>query len=118
MAFAVEHGGAFVSRAPERPFVPCEPLATAGPIEFEGPTSDAALFGATHKPAFTSILRVDTDGIALRIADFGADAGPTPEITGLAWDASREMIWGASPQMGLVTCTAPGARRGKNAALS
>ena len=37
------------------------------------------------------------------------------EISGLAWDASRQMIWGASPQMGLVTCTAPG---GKKLALS
>jgi hypothetical protein len=118
VAFAVGQGGVFVSRAPERPFVPCEPLATAGPIAFEGPSSDAALFGAAHQPAFSSIVRVDLDGIALRIADFGTEAGPAPELTGLAWDASRQMVWGASPQMGLVTCTAPSAKGGKKAALS
>jgi hypothetical protein len=27
-------------------------------------------------------------------------------------------VWGASPQMGLVTCAAPGAKHGKKATLS
>jgi hypothetical protein len=110
-------GGAFVSRAPDAPFVPCPDLATAGPLAFEGPSPGAALFGAVNQPARTSILRIGGDGDAARIADFGADAGPTPEITALAWDGSRRMIWAGSPQMGLVTCTAPGAK-GKKAVLS
>jgi hypothetical protein len=111
-------GGAFVSRAPEAPFVRCADLATAGPLAFEGPSSGAALFGAINQPARTSILRIGADGDAARIADFGAEAGPPPEITALAWDGSRQMIWGGSPQMGLVTCTAPGAKGGKKAVLS
>jgi hypothetical protein len=118
VAFSVGHGGAFVSRAPEAPFVPCPDLATAGPLAFEGSSSGAALFGATHQAAITSILRVGSDGEAARIADFGADAGPRPEITALTWDGSRRMIWGGSPQMGLVTCTAPEAKGEKKVVLS
>jgi hypothetical protein len=118
VAFAVEDGGAFVSRAPEAPFVLSEPLATAGPVAFEGASSDAALVGAIRGAAFASILRVDREGAAVRIADFGSDAGFVPELTELAWDASRQMVWGASPQMGLVLCTAPSAKRGKKAPVS
>jgi hypothetical protein len=118
VAVAVGQGGAFVSRAVDEPFVLCDPLATAGPIEFEGASSDAALFGATHQGGVGSILRVDRQGVAVRIADFGSDGGISPELTSLGWDASREMVWGASPQMGLVTCTAPSAKRGKKAPLS
>jgi hypothetical protein len=117
VAIAVEHGGAFVSRAPETLFDRCAPLATAGPIEFEGPSSDAALFGAAHDAGVASIVRVDREGAAIRVAEFGSDAGP-PELSALSWDGSRQMLWGASPQMGLVTCTAPGAKSGKNAVLS
>lgn len=118
VAFAVAHGGAYVSRAPDTPFVRCEPLAAAGPLDFEGPSPDAALLGASHHAAFTSIVRVEPGGEAVRIADFGTDAGPPPTITALAWDASRQMVWGASPQMGLVTCTAPEAKGGKKTLLS
>ena len=118
VAVAVGHGGAFVSRAVEAPFVLCDPLAAAGPIEFEGATSDAALLGAAHQGGVASILRVDPEGAAVRIADFGSDAGVAPELTSVGWDASRQMVWGASPQMGLVTCTAPSAKRGKKATLS
>jgi hypothetical protein len=117
VAFAVEDGGAFLSRASEEPFVPCEPLAGAGPLELEGASSDAALFGAVHG-AVASIIRVDREGHAVRIADFGSDDGVVPEISALAWDGSRHMLWGASPQMGLVTCTAPGAKHGKKGTLS
>lgn len=117
VAVAVGQGGAFVSRVVEAPFVLCDPLRAAGPIEFEGPTSDAALLGAIHQGGVASIVRVDGRGSAVRIADFGSD-GVAPEITSLGWDASRQMVWGASPQMGLVTCTAPGAKSGKKATLS
>jgi hypothetical protein len=118
VAFAVEDGGAFLSRSPDDPFMKVEPLATAGAIDFEGASRDAALFGATHHAGIASIIRVDREGTAVRIADFGSDGGAPPEIIELAWDASRDMVWGASPQMGLVTCTAPSAKRGKKAPLS
>jgi hypothetical protein len=113
VAYALETGGVFVSREAEAPFVPCEPLATAGPIDFEGISSDAALFGATRHAGVVSITRVDRDGVAVRIADFGSDREVVPELTAISWDASREMVWGASPRMGLVTCTAPGAKHGR-----
>jgi hypothetical protein len=118
VAFAVEGGGAFVSRASGAPFVRSEPLATAGPLAFEGVSSDAALFGATHLEGVASIIRVDREGAAVRIADFGSDDGPPPRLADLSWDASRDMVWGASPEMGLVTCTAPSAKRGKKPPLS
>jgi hypothetical protein len=113
VAFAADDGGVFVSRAAEAPFVPCEPLATAGPIDFEGTASDAALFGATRHAGIVSITRVDHEGAAIRIADFGGEGGTVPELTAISWDGSREMVWGASPQMGLVTCTSPAAKHGK-----
>jgi hypothetical protein len=117
-AVAFAAGGAvFLSRATGAPFVQVELLEGATAIALEGPASDAALFGATRRAGLTSILRVDAAGDALRVADFGSDAGP-PELTGLAWDASRQILWAASPQMGLVTCTAPGAKHGKKGALS
>jgi hypothetical protein len=117
VAFSIEDGGAFVSRASEQPFVRCDPLAGAGPLELEGASSDAALFGAV-RGAVASIIRVDQEGGAVRLADFGSDDGVVPEISALSWDGSRHMLWGASPQMGLVTCTAPGAKHGKKGTLS
>jgi hypothetical protein len=118
VAVAVDHGGAHVSRAPDADFIPCAPLALAGPLEFDGTAPGATLFGAAHFAAHTSIVRVAADGDAIRIADFSADAAPPPRITGLGWDASRHMLWGASPQMGLITCTSPDARRGKKGLVS
>lgn len=115
VAVAVDHGGVYVSRTPDAEFVACAPLALAGPIEFDGITADAGLFGAAHLAAYTSIVHVTAEGEALRVADFETESGPAPRITGLGWDASRDMLWGASPQMGLVTCTAPGKRRAKRA---
>lgn len=118
VAFAVAETGVFVSRAFEGPFLPVEPLATAGPVVFEGLTSDAPLFGASRHAGVASIIRVDRDGVALRIADSGSESGPPPEFVELAWDGSRKMLWAASPEMGLVTCTAPEAKRGKRPTLS
>jgi hypothetical protein len=118
VAFAVGDGGAFVSREHEAPFVRCEPLAKAGPVEFEGATSDAPLFGATSGAGVASIIRVDREGTAVRVADFESDAAGAPTLAALAWDGSRHILWGASPQMGLVTCTAPDAKHGKKTHLS
>src|SRR5262249_13826778 len=118
VAFAVEGDGVFVSRGQDEPFARCEPLAGAGPVEFEGSSSDAALFGTTHAAGFVSIIRVDQEGAAVRIADFGSDAGPRPDLTALSWDATRKTLWGASPQMGLISCAAPSAKGKKKVTLS
>jgi hypothetical protein len=119
VAYTIDDGGAFVSRVSEAPFVRYEALASAGAIEFQGAESDAALFGATHVGGVASILRVDAQGEAICIAEFGSDAAAvSPEVRGISWDGSRHMLWGASPQMGLVTCTAPDAKRGKRVVMS
>jgi hypothetical protein len=118
LAFAIGNGGAFVSRADDAPFEPAELLATAGPLEFEGASPDAALFGALQLGTTATIARVDGEAGAIRIADFGSDGGVTPELTSLSWDASRQMLWGASPQMGLVTCVAPSAKGAKKQLMS
>jgi hypothetical protein len=115
VAYAIEGTGAFVSRKAGEPFVRSEPHGAAGPVDFQGVSSDAALLGANRLAAFLAIIRVTPDGAAVRIADFGSDDMPPPEMTGLSWDASRHAVWGASPQMGLVRCTAPSAKRGKKA---
>ena len=123
VAYSIDAEGALVSRESEAPFVRYEALATAGPIEFEGGSSDAALFGAInvrgHAGGVASILRVDAAGDATRIAELRSDAASvSPEIRALSWDASRHTLWGASPAMGLVTCTAPDATRGKRVVMS
>lgn len=50
------------------------------------------------------------DGLVYAVAE-GSD-GPPPEISGLMWDASRRVLWIASPQAGLVMCSAPDAKAG------
>lgn len=118
VAFAIADGGVFVSRAHATPFVLSEPLAKAGPIEFAGASSDAALFGATNGAEGISLLRVDAAGDAVLIAELGADNGPPPALVALGWDASRRVLWGASPQVGIVSCTAPSAKGAKKPLLS
>jgi hypothetical protein len=114
MAVAVSRGGTvLVSRGQDDPFVPCEPLAGAGPLAFEGPSEDAALFGAINQKHMGALVRVDRSGAAMRIAEFGSDETAAPEITALSWDTQRKRLWGASPGIGLLTSSAPSATRGK-----
>jgi hypothetical protein len=117
VAFAAKGGGAFVSRADEAPFVAVEPLA-GGPLEFEGTSSNAPLFGVVHQAGAATIVRMGEGGDAIRIADFGSDGGVAPGITALSWDAPRRTLWAASPQMGLVTCVAPSAKGAKKPVMS
>ncbi len=118
VAFAVDDGGAFVSRGPEAPFVACAPLANAGPVAFEGFTSDAALFGAVQGPSFASLVRVDEKGASVAIAELGNDAGESPRLVDLTWDSSRRVLWVASPEIGIFSCTAPSAKGKKKVQLS
>jgi hypothetical protein len=118
VAFAVENEGAFLSRKQEDPFLACEALAGAGPVEFEGSSSDAALFGGVLHASMASIDRVDRDGAAIRIAEMGSDTLGPPVLQALSWDASRRKLWAASGVAGIMTSTAPSAKRGKKAPLS
>jgi hypothetical protein len=118
VAFSIENGGTFVSRTIDGPFAPCPPLATMGPLEFQGSSSDAALFGAIPGAAFASILRVDEKGSASAIAELGNDAGDSPTLLDLSWDSSRHTLWTASPEAGILSCTAPSSKGKKKVQLS
>ncbi len=118
VAFAIDREGAFVSRAEDAPFVACDALASAGPLEFEGTASDAPLFGALHGGGIATLVSVLPDGSARCVAEVQGDASVPPELRALSWDASRRTLWSASPQMGLVTCVAPDAKRGKKHLMS
>lgn len=115
-AVAVSFGGEapMLSRGLDDPFVPCEALAGAGPLAFEGSSPEAALFGAVSSGAEGWIARVERSGAAMCTAEFGTDGGGPPvEIASLAWDASRHKLWAASPQAGILTSVAPVAKKGK-----
>ena len=118
MAFSIGGGGAYVSRGDDDPFTRCDDLAAAGPLEFEGPSPDAALFGAIADGHAGAIVRVDRAGAAMRLAEYGSDGADRIEVASLSWDASRQTLWGASPQAGLVTQASPAAKRGKAVMLS
>jgi hypothetical protein len=112
VAIAVEDGGAFLSRSEDDAFAACAALGAGGPLEFEGPESDAALFGAVHEPEGGALVRVDRAGAAMRVAEFGTEGGgEQPRVGALSWDESRGTLWGALPHVGLVMSTAP--RKGR-----
>jgi hypothetical protein len=53
---------------------------------------------------------MDSAGTALRIAEIKAAAGAGPHVEQLAWDASRQTLWAAAGEAGLLCSTAPGAK--------
>jgi hypothetical protein len=113
VAITLDGGGVFVSRALGAPLVRCEALESGGPIEFEGTSSDAALFGVITGATVSAIVRVDKAGVATRVAEFESSSELVPEISDLSWDATRRTLWAASPHMGIISCTAPSAKGGK-----
>lgn len=114
VAFSIGWRGAFVSRdLAKEPFVKCEPLSLAGALAFEGPSPDAALYGALAGDAFSSVVRVDATGNAVRIADLLPEHGTAVPFDEIAWDPSRRSLYCVHRQAGLVTVTAPEAKRGK-----
>jgi hypothetical protein len=100
-AVSLPDGRVLVSRRHDEPFAPCEALAGATALAFEGTGADAALFGAVSAEEIGWIGRVDVEGASTRIAELPVIAGAVAEIVSLAWDASRKTLWGASPQAGL-----------------
>jgi len=118
-AVALSYGwrGAFVTRdIVSKPFEKCEPLSLAGPLAFEGTSPDAALFGGVCTDAFTSIVRVDASGHAVRIGDMAPDEGQVVPFDEIAWDETRHRIFAVHRQAGLIVATAPDAKGGKLAA--
>jgi hypothetical protein len=112
VAVSIDGQGAWVSRGQADPFVRCEALGRGGPLAFEGVSEQAALFGGVNEAATASIVRVEPDGSAFRIAELLARAGEPPRLSALAWDASRKKLWAASPQAGIVSAAAPRSQGG------
>ena len=123
VAVSFEGGGVWLSRdVREHPFVELEELrgldmlrggTGAGAIAFEGAGVGAALFAAVcDTPDRSSIVRVDAEGRAQRIAELtreGQDPYPNlPMIPQLTWDATRRTLWAAAGHAGVMCATAPG----------
>jgi len=117
VALSVGWEGAFVTRDIEtKPFEKCEPLSLAGALCFEGPSSDAALYGSVNTESLTSIVRVDASGHAVRLGDLLPPRGAAVPFDEIAWDASRRRVYAVHRQAGLVVATAADAKGGKLAA--
>jgi hypothetical protein len=114
VALSFGWAGAFVTRDVESlPFEKCEPLSLAGALAFEGASPDAALFGALATEAFTTVVRVDASGQAVRLGDMSPVSGRAFPFDELAWDATRHRLFAVHRQAGLVVVTAPDAKGGK-----
>src|SRR6202042_1138840 len=94
--------GAYLSRGADDDFVRCEGLLGGGALAFQGAAPGAALFGACQDRTTTTIQRVDAGGAVLRIAELTISTGDPPRITAMAWDATRHVLWSASPQAGIM----------------
>jgi len=118
VAFATEGGGVWLSRGQADPFVRCIELGDGGPLAFEGGSEQAALFGAVHEAAMTSIVRIEPGGAAMRIAELASEELAPPQLSALAWDASRRRLWAASPDAGLLSSSAPASKGGKDKGMT
>jgi hypothetical protein len=85
-------------------------LLGGGPVAFQGTEDNAALFGVDEEEGAAGIVRMDSAGTALRIAEIHAAGGAGPRIERLAWDASRHTLWAAAGEASLLCSTAPGAK--------
>jgi hypothetical protein len=103
-------GGVWASRGLREPFVEVGALLGGGPIAFQWTEGQAAVFGVDTDESAAGIVRVDSAGTALRIAEIHATGGAGPRIGRLAWDASRQTLWAAAGEAGLLCSTAPGAK--------
>jgi hypothetical protein len=118
IAYAVDGGGAQLSRGVDDDFTPCEGLMRGGPIAFQGSTADAAVFGASRSHAMCVIHRVDAKGAVQRIAEIGGDASEAPRLSALLWDRSRHTLWAVSPQVGIMKSEEPKGKGGKKRPLN
>jgi len=85
------------------------PAVFYGPIAFQ---SERVIFAAYNVEGQVRVLRHERDGGVTRIARFGVGddwEGTAATVTALAWDESRETLWAASPELGLIALTEPSA---------
>ncbi len=110
LAVGVEHDRVWLTRRVTEPKLSCVETLSGGPVAFEGPEGAGALFGLSIEETMTGLVRVDKDGAATRIAEFGGP--PTIKETGgvhqLVWDATRRTLWAAAGSAGVLSSTAPG----------
>jgi len=90
-----------------------------GPVAFQGTSSDAALLCARWEGEVVRIVRVDPSGTTISIVEMGSAEGKdAPELGSLSWDASRQTLWGTSPDLGVFRSVPPGAKGKKRVSLS
>ncbi len=106
VAYSVKEWGSGVSWSPDqRDFEPTTSLY-GGPIAFQDAET---LFGAYCVDTNGSIFRETRDGRITRVADIEAEGGDDAQVNilSLAWDPSRRVLWGASPECGLLQSREP-----------
>jgi hypothetical protein len=126
VALVIDQKRVLLSRSVEDPFQPVEALASpegrgwkTGPVVFQGATSDAALLCARWEDDMVRVMRVDPSGAAMSIIEMGgSEELDPPEVASLTWDASRQTLWGASPNVGIFKSMAPSVKGKKKPVLS
>jgi len=103
-----EEGPVWIGRGADGPFRQVVEVMAGGPVAFQGPASDAALFAVARTPETDSIVRIEAGGAVMCIGEVDRSGGPLPPIFQLAWDASRSSLWAASGPGGILVTTAPG----------
>jgi hypothetical protein len=111
IAVTLDSLGAYVSRSPREPLARCASLENACAVAFEDASTGAPLYAAVSLSSTRSLVRVEASGATVRVVDIEAEGSQEPaDVSALAWDASRRTLWAASKAVGLVACTAPGAK--------
>ncbi len=127
VALVVDKEYVLVSRSVDEPFRRVAALDAdvgargwlTGPVAFQGASSDAALLCARWEGEVIRIVRVDPSGATISIVEMGSAEGKdAPELGSLSWDASRQTLWGTSPELGLFRSVPPGAKGKKRVSLS
>jgi hypothetical protein len=127
VAIAVDETYVLLSRSPDEPFVRVPALDLGdvdhgwrvGPVAFQGDSSDAALLCARSEDDLSRIVRVDAEGAAMSIVELaGTESRDAPDIVSLSWDASRQLLWGATSDAGILRLSPPEAKGRKRVVLS
>jgi hypothetical protein len=118
VAYSVEGWGTYLSRGAGDPFVPVSALAPGGALAFQGSTATAPLFGAVWSKTTCAIHRVDAQDALQRIAEVSSEDADAPRLTALSWDASRHVLWSASPIAGIMESEEPKGKGGKKRSLN
>jgi hypothetical protein len=109
VAVSFELEGVWINRREDAPFERVEAMAEGHSIAFQGGRTDSALFGGVGDAKGAAIVRVDAEGVAIRVGEVGTQEGTGPRLRKLAWDGSRRTLWAAAGPAGVLWSTEPGA---------